>query len=471
LAWCANESAHPTADWSQLCLQMCRVAWGIPTPMFRDAYAAWQGSNQQFDTPPPGAPIYWDHILVGGVPRRELGHVAIADSEPGWCWSIDILRSHPGRVDRVPIDLIRTKWGGHYLGWTSDLEGVTLPLGPTTIGSVGMIPADTKGYDAAFPPSPAACAGDGGRFMMRYYAPVLATNAKNMKPGEPMQWAQAGIAVGINGEWSAATMLGGTSSNTTLGKAVRQGCDRDGVPDTVPIWWSMDTQCDPPQYDASRFAWDAYRATNPNNPFGVYGGSQYCEWCVQEGYADLIWMANAPYWSRVIGSRDGEADNETTFRFPHDTNQPFQFNYYVSPLTNVRQIGGKTIDGAAVDINTALLDTPFWFPGQDLPPSEDDLTGPEHDALMTIQDFVGHIFNGLFLPVEGTSDPAMQWCSILTYDRLAKDDRYVNQIAAAVVAALPPGQSGGNTQKELVDAFILAMTQMQGKSVTLFEGP
>src|SRR6266487_6565900 len=128
IAWCEQESFYPTRDWSQLCLEMVRTAWGIPTPKFRDAYAAWQGSSQQFSTPPPGAPIYWDHILIGGTPPRELGHVAVADFEPGWCWSIDILRSHPGRVDRVPIDLIRTKWGGHYLGWTSDLEGIELDM-------------------------------------------------------------------------------------------------------------------------------------------------------------------------------------------------------------------------------------------------------------------------------------------------------------------------------------------------------
>ena len=265
---------------------------------------------------------------------------------------------------------------------------------------VSPLPAGTRGYDAAFPPPPAACAADGGQFMSRYYAPVLSTNAKNLQPGEAIQWGLVGIAVSINGEWSAATMLQGTGPNTSLGNAVRQGCDRDGVPDDCPLWWSMDTQCDKPQYDSSRFAWDAYRATNPNNPFGIYGGSYYCEWAMDEGYADFAWIANAPYWSRLgsvgIPDRDGLADNITIFRFPHSGT--FQFNYYISPRCHMRQVGGRSFGGGSVDDNITIHPTPFWFPLglPDDPPALGASSMGQHLGYLQLTDDAGHDLAGVF---------------------------------------------------------------------------
>jgi len=429
-------------DWSQLCLQMCRIAWGIPTPMFRDAYAAWQGSSQQFDMPLAGAPIYWDHILIGGVPRRELGHVAIADAEPGWCWSIDILRSHPGRVDRVPIDLVRTKWGGRFLGWTSDLEGVTLPLGET--GTSVDLPVGSHGIDAAgmagsLNYQPVADAGY--RWMSMYVGGTYGVRRSNVDAA----WA-AGLHVILNFERAADAYLGGAvlgDSHARLG--LQQGEALGWQGECPMIFSATDTNV------ASSNVWlaDAYYHSmvdvfqSAGRVGGAYGPPSYLRHLVAQDW----WPGEFPLW-QWAGA--GQVEAWTTVK------QVFTPTHDVSAI------------GYTIDENHVYKPLAAWAPPGSTP-SEDDLTGPEHDALMFCQQFVGELWTALTQPIPGTTDPSMQWCSVLTYDRLAKDDRYVNQIAAAVVAALPPAQSGGLTQAQVIDAVKQALAQVAINSVGTYD--
>jgi hypothetical protein len=247
------------------------------------------------------------------------------------------------------------------------------------VGTVELIPAGALVYDAAFPPSAAALAADGGAACLRYYAPApdgsprLELNAKNLKPTEPADFAAAGIALGINGEWGELTMLHGTAVNLALGRAVRVGCARDGVPDETPLWWSCDTQCDPPQYELTRIALAAYRVDNPDNPFGLYSNSQHIEWALDEGLVDYGWIASAPWWSRTTAP----VDNVTVFLGHLPDGSPF--HYYLTPRAHLRQYGHSTIDGHEVDLNRAQHPAPFWYPGGIAPapdPPEDPV--PDH---------------------------------------------------------------------------------------------
>lgn len=133
IAWCRDQQDNPTVDWTFHCLGMVGSAWAVlpvdGAGSWPNAWNAWTRSTQHHpeEVPPPGALVYWQVYARGsdGV-RRNYGHVAVADFELGWCWSIDIKRH--GCVDLVPISLISTSWGP-YVGWSSDLEGVALPLG------------------------------------------------------------------------------------------------------------------------------------------------------------------------------------------------------------------------------------------------------------------------------------------------------------------------------------------------------
>src|SRR5262245_34081137 len=104
IAWCSGESQKPTADRSFQRLAKVPTALGAElVPGYPDAWTAWTKSDQHDpDEPiPPGAPIYWKLFATSpstGI-RKNYGHVAIADTDDGFCWSIDIVRH--GSIDRV----------------------------------------------------------------------------------------------------------------------------------------------------------------------------------------------------------------------------------------------------------------------------------------------------------------------------------------------------------------------------------
>jgi hypothetical protein len=103
--------------WSHLCLRFVRKVYQLPA-RDRSAIAAWRAADSRHKgdaLPPAGVPVFWS----GGGP----GHVALSLGD-GWVLTSDYPTS--GRVTRVPISTIDAAWGLHYLGWTDDLEGVTI---------------------------------------------------------------------------------------------------------------------------------------------------------------------------------------------------------------------------------------------------------------------------------------------------------------------------------------------------------
>lgn len=113
----------PTSE-AGMCLREVRECFGVgPTsPPTDDAAEAWQRAKRKhLETSPGdiprGVPVFW----TGGSSGH--GHIAISTGD-GRCWSTDIER--PGYFDRVPISLIGTRWGLQLVGWSEDLNGVTV---------------------------------------------------------------------------------------------------------------------------------------------------------------------------------------------------------------------------------------------------------------------------------------------------------------------------------------------------------
>ena len=354
LAWCANEEANGGPDWKFHCLAMCRVAWGIPAPVFPDAMTAWRNSTQHTDQAPQGAPIYFT------LPNLAEGHVAIQGADRQWCWSIDILRPD-GHIDYVPIQLLREKWGARDLGWTSDLEHVALPLGPLPGAGVEWLqPGMRIVADAAFPPSPQSLL-DAGYQALASYLSTPVTQGKNWSPLELVGCRQAGLSMIMFAEQSEQTVLTGYSdANLLLGRTAQGMADSFGYPDECPIWFAVDLNAGG-QFDKVFGAFRAYRETN-HRPLGCYGGSQIIEALMDEGLCDYGHIAAAVSWS-VTGA---PVDNETVFFFRTGTNPngtPKGFNYYLTPRAHMRQYPSEAFAGTRIDPNDVDQSIPVWKVG------------------------------------------------------------------------------------------------------------
>jgi hypothetical protein len=131
VAVASAESVRPTRDWAGWCLMFVRICLGI-AKHYNDAADAWAGAKAKHTTgvPPVGVPVFW---AIGAH-----GHVALS-AGGGYVWSTDIRRR--GRVDRVPISEVTSRWGARYLGWTGDLNGaaVSYSLPAPKVASLSML--------------------------------------------------------------------------------------------------------------------------------------------------------------------------------------------------------------------------------------------------------------------------------------------------------------------------------------------
>ena len=126
-AWAEGQNGE--TGWRKQCLVFVRSAWDLPA---QDASAQleWNSipasARHSTRRPPIGAPCFWK----GPLPE---GHAAIVveyrDDVP-YIASNDILVR--GRVDIVPLSKIEQSWtSAQWLGWTTVLQGRSLPLGDT----------------------------------------------------------------------------------------------------------------------------------------------------------------------------------------------------------------------------------------------------------------------------------------------------------------------------------------------------
>lgn len=120
-AWVKSTHPAPTTsgDWLAWCLVFVRSCFNVDAH-HRSAIEAWRGARRRHPVSrgshvPTGVPVFWS--------TGTWGHVALSIGG-GYCLSNDILR--PGRIDVVKIDTITRRWGAKLLGWTEDLNGVTV---------------------------------------------------------------------------------------------------------------------------------------------------------------------------------------------------------------------------------------------------------------------------------------------------------------------------------------------------------
>lgn len=112
---------------SGMCLKWVRgPCWDVGS-YFGSAIEAWNGARDKHPgdrTPPVGAPLFYK--------GNQYGHVVIAKPNAAGMRSTDCHTT--GDVSDETIAWIENHWGYTYLGWTGDLNGVTLPLGGTGEG-------------------------------------------------------------------------------------------------------------------------------------------------------------------------------------------------------------------------------------------------------------------------------------------------------------------------------------------------
>jgi hypothetical protein len=145
----AYQSAHGPQFGTGQCMMRNRMLVDAPSigdydgDGMADAEDGWKYAKRRHPTTlvndiPGGCFVWW------GGGSHDNGHVAFAPLDhPGYCWSTDIERN--GYFDLVPIGLIAAKWGLPLLGWSEDIDGVTVwtpPPAPTEREMNAMLLAD-----------------------------------------------------------------------------------------------------------------------------------------------------------------------------------------------------------------------------------------------------------------------------------------------------------------------------------------
>lgn len=111
-----RESRNRSRDWTGYCLMFVRTAFGV-NAVHPSAITAWNAAKKKHTDGdiPRGVPVFWK----GG----KHGHVALSLGG-GRCISTDVKRR--GYPDVVTIASIGKAWGFELLGWTEDINGVTV---------------------------------------------------------------------------------------------------------------------------------------------------------------------------------------------------------------------------------------------------------------------------------------------------------------------------------------------------------
>lgn len=144
VAWAHNQHDINSHAWHNLCLAFTHDCYDVGSK-YPSAIAAWNGAAKKHTVSagsqvPRGVPVFWS--------GNTYGHVAISAGS-GYCWSSDIYTY--GGVDLARIDYISSAWNKNLLGWTEDINGVTVwkPVAPSTGLTVSL--ADVQAAAKADP--------------------------------------------------------------------------------------------------------------------------------------------------------------------------------------------------------------------------------------------------------------------------------------------------------------------------------
>lgn len=127
-AYAQREHEKRSRNWHNCCAMFTRMAFGAPAigdfdgDGVADAEDVWKAAKKKHPTSNPGeiprgVPVFWS----GG--SSDNGHAAVSRGQ-GTMWTTDLVRD--GYVDVANIADVKRKWGLTLLGWTEDINGITV---------------------------------------------------------------------------------------------------------------------------------------------------------------------------------------------------------------------------------------------------------------------------------------------------------------------------------------------------------
>jgi hypothetical protein len=260
-----------------------------------------------------------------------------------------------------------------------------------------MVAAGDIGYDFAWSkPSIAALKAAGATYVMRYLSwnPPSNPNRKVIEQPEYDSYLAAGIAVGLNWEFSADDQRGGAANGRLHGAEAARQARALGAQPGDAIYFSADWDVQASQLPTCRAYWAAAQEMIAPYKLGVYAGYRAASDALDRGF--FGWQTYA--WS--YGRWDDRA--------------------------HIRQIkNGVTVGGADCDRNVLIHPTAGL-----VLPEGDDMTPEEHQWLKSL----------VYIFTTNTDSPRADASLIAKVDSLVKSaaadtDTLAQKIAAALIAA------------------------------------
>lgn len=273
--------------------------------------------------------------------------------------------------------------------------------------------------------SGATLKANGYAFACRYYQYGGTNPFKELTTSEAVEKSNAGIRLVSNYETNG-NPLDTIAQGEKHARAFLQQHNDVGGPDWAPCYFSIDHDV------SSASAMDAYFEGCRNvlgvDRVGVYGAGGLIRHLKAVGLVKYGWLSMSTAW---LGGKDTTG-------------------------CDLHQTGSGTVAGHSVDFDTALsADYGGWLLGEDDPNMTTvDLTPAALEAVASQvwQELIGK---------SNTSAGVMLQTIYNATDNPQDGNRtaLVTEIAAAVVAALPPAQSGGLTQADVEAAMVAVLNK------------
>ena len=122
--WAKTQTTKPVKDFNNLCLQFTRMCFNVPAK-YTSAKKGWEGAAKKHKTTnasniPAGVPVWFKTGTVNW-------HVVISAGN-GYCYSSDV--GGRGKIGFITINGLCKAWGITLLGWSEDINGVTVYKAP-----------------------------------------------------------------------------------------------------------------------------------------------------------------------------------------------------------------------------------------------------------------------------------------------------------------------------------------------------
>lgn len=124
ISYAKTQASSPSKNWRNLCLQFVRTCYGVAAK-YPNAKDGWSNAKKRTSTSdansiPAGVPV-WFRTSTSNW------HVALSAGN-GYCYSTDVGGS--GKVGYIGINALCKAWGISLLGWSADINDVTVFTGP-----------------------------------------------------------------------------------------------------------------------------------------------------------------------------------------------------------------------------------------------------------------------------------------------------------------------------------------------------